>query len=105
MSWLSGAPVRVGFSRAREGAPLFYTDPVALEGMESVPWRLGEIHAVDRNLALVGYLGADSSGLPYHFPDVPSDRNTISEILQRAQVDEQDYLIGVAQWSRATLKS
>lgn len=104
MSWLSGAPVRVGFSRAREGAPLFYTDPVALEGMESVPWRLGEIHAVDRNLALVGYLGADSSGLPYHFPDVPSDRNTIRELLQRAQVGEQDYLIGVAPWSRATLK-
>lgn len=104
MSWLSRAPLRVGFSRAREGAPMFYTDPVALEGLESVPWRLGEMHAVDRNLTLVRYLGAASSELPYHFPDVPSDQTMIQELLQRAQVGEQDYLIGIAPWSRATLK-
>lgn len=105
MSWLSGAPRRVGFSRAREGAPMFYTDPVGIAGLDAaVPWRLGEMHAVDRNLALVRYLEADASSATCYFPDLPSDRTVIQKLLQGAHMDQQDYLVGIAPWSRAQLK-
>ncbi|MGD9849871.1 MAG: glycosyltransferase family 9 protein [Nitrospirales bacterium] len=104
MSWLSGAPRRIGFAGAREGAPLFYTDHIDLVELKGAPWRLGEMHAVDRNLAIIRYLGADSSRYTWYFPDEPADQVVVRKLLQDAEVDEQDYLVALAPWSRAALK-
>ena len=50
LSYVSGAPVRIGFREAREGAGLFYTHKI--EGGK-------DIHAVDRYLKIAGFLGCD----------------------------------------------
>jgi lipopolysaccharide heptosyltransferase I len=53
------APVRIGFSEAREGSRLFYTHTVS--GGRNV-------HAVDRYLKLVATLGCDTSDVRFPFP-------------------------------------
>lgn len=45
ITWLSGAPVRMGFASAREGARLFYSKVIAVPDADP--------HAVDRNQAFV----------------------------------------------------
>jgi len=104
LSWMSGASKRVGFIRAREGAPIFYTDQVDLPDMAGVSWRLGPLHAVDRNLALVRHLGADPTQWSWHFPHAAEDQARIGSFLQAAGVTEQDCLVAIAPWSRAPLK-
>lgn len=49
LGWITGAPVRLGFSEGREGAPWFYTDQVF------VP--VGVDHAVDRYRLVAKALG------------------------------------------------
>jgi len=56
----TGAPNRVGFRAARELAPLFYTDRVA------VPRK--DMHAVDRYLAVAEYLGLAMPQATDHLP-------------------------------------
>ena len=56
----SGAPTRVGFREAREGAPLFYTDEV------SVGHR--DMHAVERYLAVARRLGLEMPKATDHLP-------------------------------------
>ena len=51
LGWISGAPVRIGFTNGREGSPWFYT--------ERVPVPSPSMHAVDRYLLTAKYLGAD----------------------------------------------
>jgi ADP-heptose:LPS heptosyltransferase len=53
MTAATGAPVRVGLARAREGATIFYTHRIA-----DAP---GRPHAVDRLLSLAAAFGADDS--------------------------------------------
>ncbi|MCB1234195.1 MAG: glycosyltransferase family 9 protein [Verrucomicrobiae bacterium] len=60
MARASNARVRVGFARAREGAPLFYHRRVVVPGWDRT-------HAVDRYLALAAAAGAAISG-PAEFP-------------------------------------
>lgn len=60
LSWLSAAPVRLGFREAREGAPLFYTHKV--EGGAG-------IHAVDRYLKVAAAMGCPVPETP-RFPMV-----------------------------------
>ena len=50
ISWLSKAPVRIGFSNAREGATFFYTHKVNANTSS---------HAVDRYLEVAAELGCD----------------------------------------------
>ncbi|MBS0210546.1 MAG: glycosyltransferase family 9 protein [Planctomycetes bacterium] len=50
ITWLSGAPRRLGAAQAREGAPWFYT--------ETVSHRTLDCHAVERALELIAPLGA-----------------------------------------------
>ncbi len=56
---LSGAPTRVGFTEAREGAPLFYNHRV--DGGT-------DIHAVERYLKVAYALGCDSGNVEFHLP-------------------------------------
>ncbi len=55
----TGAPVRIGFKEAREGSRLFYTHKV--EGGK-------DIHAVDRYLKIVDFLGYDVSDIRFPIP-------------------------------------
>ncbi len=55
----TGAPVRVGFSEAREGSRVFYTHKV--KGGK-------DIHAVDRYLRIAAFLECDTSDVCFPFP-------------------------------------
>lgn len=59
LAGMTGAPVRVGFTEAREGSRLFYTHKV----------RGGRnIHAVDRYLKIADFLGCDISEMCFPLP-------------------------------------
>jgi len=62
MAAMSSAPVRAGFSDAREGSPFFYTN--VIEGGK-------DIHAVDRYLRIAAMLDCDTSTI--EFPMVHDD--------------------------------
>lgn len=102
---ITGASTRVGFARAREGAGWFYTDHVTLPEDKPCAWRLLEIHAVDRNLALAEFLGAKSSAPVFHLPQLSADRLAIEAMLQGAAVKDYEQLIALAPWSRVAIKS
>ena len=101
---LSGAKTRVGFAEAREGAPWMYSDVVSLSH-GNVSWRLLEIHAVDRNLALVHHIGADTSHPTFHFLDFPEDEHYVDGLLAHYPLADQPRVIALAPWSRSCLKS
>lgn len=101
----SGANMRVGFAQAREGAPWMYTHRVPLPGDQESPWRLLRMHAVERNLALVKFLGANVSRPIFHLPGTAEDHTYICELLQGAEVEDHEDLIALAPWSRSALKS
>ena len=102
---LSGAHMRVGFAQAREGAPRFYTHCVSLPGDQEFPWRLLQMHAVDRNLVLVEDLGADISSPVFHFPRQAENQTFIQDLLGGVQIKNHETLIALAPWSRSTLKA
>ncbi len=102
---LSGAKHRVGFARAREGARWMYTDRVSLPGQDESSWRLLQMHAVDRNLAIAKFLGADVSCSTFHLPELDDDKKIIGGLLQKSGVEGHTQLIGLAPWSRSALKS
>lgn len=60
MSWLTGAPIRVGFDDAREGAPMFYTHAVSSGGW----WHQ---HAIGRYLHLASALGCPMEPVEFQF--------------------------------------
>ena len=102
---LSGANMRVGFAQAREGAPWLYTHRVTLPGDKAFPWRLLPMHAVDRNLAIAGYLRADISRPTFHFPGLAEDQTYIRHLLHCGQDEKSEAFIALAPWSRSALKS
>jgi len=102
---ITGARTRVGFARAREGATWFYTDHVPLNEEKPCAWRLLEIHAVDRNLAITEFLGAKSSTPVFHLPQLAADRLVIETMLQGAAAKDHEHLIALAPWTRSAMKS
>jgi len=74
MTWATGAPVRVGFDDAREGAPMFYTHAVSSGGW----WNQ---HAVGRYLHLAAALGCDMSPVQWQFAVDDTDRATVSNTI------------------------
>ncbi len=102
---ITGAKIRVGFSRAREGATWFYTHHVPLSEGKSCSWRLLEVHAVDRNLAITEFLGGTPSTPVFHLPQFSADRLAIETMLQGANVQDHEQLIALAPWTRSTIKS
>jgi lipopolysaccharide heptosyltransferase II len=102
---VSGAARRVGFARAREGAPWMYTHRVPLPGEHESSWRLLAMHAVDRNLAIARFLGADISRPIFHLPGLAEDEEFICDLLHGAEVEDHTQLIALAPWSRSALKS
>ncbi len=102
---MTGAPTRVGFARAREGATWFYTHQVPLPETKPSTWRLLEVHAVDRNVAISTFLGGHSSTPVFHLPQSSADRLTIETMLQDANVQDHEHLIALAPWTRSVMKS
>lgn len=56
MAKVSRSPRRIGFENAREGAPWFYGEKVAVPGSVT--------HAVDRYMLVLGRLGIETTGVP-----------------------------------------
>jgi len=67
MSWLTGAPVRIGFEDAREGAPGFYTHAVDSGGW----WHQ---HAIGRYQHLAAAAGCGMEPIEFHFAISDTDR-------------------------------
>jgi len=67
------APVRVGFSNAREFAPAFYTHRVPVHTMEQ--------HAIERYLAVAEAIDCGRSPVEFHFPTKDEDRARVRELL------------------------
>jgi heptosyltransferase I len=104
LSAITGATTRVGFARAREGATWFYTHHVPLPEDKPSTWRLLEVHAVDRNLAITGFLGGESSIPVFHLPQFSADLRAIDTMLQSAEVQDEQ-LIALAPWTRSAIKT
>lgn len=77
----TGAPVRIGFSEAREGSTVFYTHKV--QGGR-------DVHAVDRYLRLAAFLGCDVSEVRFPFP--PS-RSSLTAILSSSGLSCGEYAV------------
>jgi lipopolysaccharide heptosyltransferase II len=102
---ITGAKTRVGFARAREGATWFYTHHVPLSEDKPSSWRLLEVHAVDRNLAITEFLGGKSSTPVFHLPQFSADHLAIETMLEGAKVQDHEHLIALAPWTRSAIKS
>ena len=74
ISYLSGAPVRVGFKNGREGSFLFYT--------HRVPVPHHPIHAIDRYLLVAESLGAKSSEIVCTIPISSGDEQIVDDLLR-----------------------
>ncbi|HEY7090212.1 MAG TPA: lipopolysaccharide heptosyltransferase I [Tepidisphaeraceae bacterium] len=70
---LTRAPVRVGFSNARELAHLFYTHHVPIDTMDQ--------HAIDRCLNVTEALGCGREPVEFHFVTGDGDRSHIDQLL------------------------
>jgi heptosyltransferase-1 len=73
LSWKTAAPVRVGFSDAREGATYFYTHKVQADSRTE--------HAVFRYLKVAQALGCPIEPVKFVFPTDASDRAAIAALL------------------------
>jgi len=82
----TGAPIRVGFSEAREGSTLFYTHKVS-GGTD--------IHAVDRYLKVAEALGCDT-GSP-NFP-MPLIRESEKILKLRSELGDYAVIVPGARW-------
>ncbi|MGA2233189.1 MAG: glycosyltransferase family 9 protein, partial [Tepidisphaeraceae bacterium] len=78
MTWATGAPVRIGFDDAREGAPLFYTHAVPSGGW----WHQ---HAIGRYLHLACALGCDMGPVEFQFAFDDADRAAVADMLGGVQ--------------------
>ena len=74
MTWATGAPTRVGFADAREGATAFYTHRVSSGG-----WT--HQHAIGRYLHLAAALGCDVEPIEFHFAVDDADRAYVASLL------------------------
>jgi heptosyltransferase-1 len=73
LSWKTGAPVRVGFSDARELSWLFHTHHVPADSRREA--------AVYRYLKMAKAVGCDDRPVEFHFPTNDADRATVAAML------------------------
>lgn len=76
LSWASGAPVRIGFRDAREGARMFYTQRMRIDDPN--------MHAVDRNYHAAELLGFDDVPITFNLALTASERAAARELLRSA---------------------
>ncbi len=93
ISYLSGAPVRVGFKNGREGSSLFYTHRV------SVPQH--PIHAIDRYLLVAKVLGAVPSDPVCTIPISLADEQVVDDLLREVGLVPSQHFVALnptARW-------
>ncbi len=105
IAWMSGASMRVGFAGGREGSPWLYTHRVRLPNDDSIPWRLLEMHSVDRNLAMAAFFGASPDAARFVLPRLEHDRAAVNQCFAEAGVTRHDRLIAMAPRSRQTMRN
>lgn len=100
LAWLTGAPVRLGFSDAKEGSRVFLN----LRGPRRSPWRRPQ----EIYLRLLAPLGvrANLDNFPMRFPVGEEDRAWAREFLKRCGLSEGEFLalgpgtrVGIKLWS------
>jgi len=104
LAWWSGAPERIGFFEAREGGNWFYSSRIRIPGDDQKPWRLVNVHAVDRNLALARHLGAKTDQVKFVFPPLIADRTSLTALLKEVGILPEDRLIVLAPGGRLLIK-
>lgn len=80
LGYVTGAPVRIGFAEAREGASRFYTD--------RVPIPEGVVHAVDRYRTAAKALGCQSEKVHFDIPSLVETATTVRRLLSLAGLQE-----------------
>jgi len=73
MAWETGAPVRIGFSNARELSWLFYTVCVPIDTMEQ--------HAIDRYLRMAAALGCETEPVRFDLAASAADHAYIDRLV------------------------
>jgi len=73
MTWMTRAPVRIGFRDAREGARWFYT--------HHLPIAPANTHAVDRNYAVADLLGFSEVPVSFPLPIDQGSRRSAADLL------------------------
>jgi heptosyltransferase-1 len=73
MAWKTRAPVRIGFRKAREFAPLFYTHRVDVGSPEQ--------HAIERYLSIAEQLGCPRGPVKYVFPHDNADKVHVHSLI------------------------
>ena len=102
---LSGAPVVVGFAQGRECSPWLYTHRVKLPIPTGQSWRLWNMHAVDRNLAVARFLGAECVAPQFWLPSHDDDRQAVDQWLKASGVNDADRLVAMAPLTRQSIKN
>jgi lipopolysaccharide heptosyltransferase I len=91
LAWSTGAPVRLGFPEAREGAAVFYTHRIPAGDPDS--------HAVDRNMRVGTLLGFDPGDVRFPLQLGPELRAEVRAMVGRAYPAEVP-LVAVAPGAR-----
>lgn len=81
LGYATGASVRIGFSAAREGAPWFYTDRVAVPE--------GVVHAVDRYRRVAKALGCDVDEVHFDIPFSTESAANVRRLLSEGALSER----------------
>ncbi|MCH7592687.1 MAG: glycosyltransferase family 9 protein [Planctomycetes bacterium] len=89
---VTGAPVRIGFRDAREGAWMFYTHYLARDPIDT--------HAVDRNYRVAELLGFDDVPITFRLPISDTVRAKTCELLRDRGVGDHEPLVVVAPGAR-----
>lgn len=92
LAWASGAPVRIGFREAREGAWLFYN--------RRLPRAEGDVHAVDRNYAVAGVLGFSDLPVSFGLHLADDDRRSVEGLLSEHGHTNQQPLVAIVPGAR-----
>ncbi len=96
MTWISRAPVRLGFHPAREGAGIFYTHRIPFDSSR---------HAVERNYAVAKILGFENVPVEFKIPVHPESEQSVRQKLLAGGLPPTDPFVLVWPGSRWETKN
>ena len=92
LSIATGAPVRIGFRQAREGAWMFYTDYLIVDDLD--------MHAVDKNYLVSRLLGFDDVPVEFNIGLTDSLRCDAVDLLRALGITERQRVVAVVPGAR-----
>jgi lipopolysaccharide heptosyltransferase I len=96
ITWATGAPARVGFREAREGAWVFYTHRVGAGDPDQ--------HAVDRNYRVARMLGFEDVPVTFRLPVIDSAAAAVRTLLGEGGIGADHRIVVVAPGARGETK-